>query len=215
MGIFYVIYTHEISHSLLWVLRKLLALLLMKISLMNKYYHTIAAFVIRMGMYIYPVDKQNIMSFITGYQIDKEFFFSEKIKQYLEENGLKIDSLGVTEQIQKYSNIHNIEWSTGFIQIALNIIAKKDDKILQELKIANRIRGIIYRIKYPIETSWIQDWLSFCNLTEKWFCNLWTEKELKVIELIDCEVKKYLNCSYSNSQFSTYLLELRDMFYKQ
>ncbi|MDU1903318.1 MAG: hypothetical protein E6772_00935 [Dysgonomonas sp.] len=181
---------------------------------MNEYYRIIAAFIIRMGMYIYPIDKYNIMSFITGYQIDKEFFFSAKIKQYLEENRIKSDSLGMTRQIQKYSDIHNIEWCTAFIQIGLSIIAKEDDKVLQELKIGNRIRGIIYRIKSPIENPWIQDWLSFCNLKEEWFYSLWTEQELDVIRLIDYEVKKYLNRPYNDGNFSEKLLELKDTFEK-
>lgn len=164
-----------------------------------------------MGMYIPSVDKNNVMSFLIGYQIDKEFFFSNKIQSYLEERGISSNALGMPEQVEQYAEHRNLDWVTAFIQISLEITAKEDKNLIVDLNLKSRIKGIIHRIESPVTDSWIQDWLSFCNSDEKWFRDLWLESEWNIIRSIGLKVETYRNGNCSNLELSELLVGLKKL----
>jgi len=179
---------------------------------MNDNLKTIASFILRMGMYIYPIDKNNAISFLTGFEIDKEFFFSTKIKTYLEERGILSNSLGMRGQIQQYADDKHLDWLTAFIQISLEIIASEEKDMLKDLKLTNRIKGIIHRIESPVANSWIQEWLAFCNSDKKWFQDLWKESEWSIIRSISLKVETYRNGKCNHQELSETLAGLKKLF---
>ncbi|MEO6252973.1 MAG: hypothetical protein ABIO79_06695 [Ferruginibacter sp.] len=86
-------------------------------------------FINRTGIYIPIIDKENIISFLSGYEIgtNGECAFIHNLSEYIEkEYKIERTSIGWPGQVQQYSTENNLEWVTSFKKIASEYLAKSD-----------------------------------------------------------------------------------------
>ncbi|MFY9309786.1 MAG: hypothetical protein WAQ28_12130 [Bacteroidia bacterium] len=156
----------------------------------------LAGFITRTGMYIQPNDQNNIISFIQGYEIGKssKYEFTESLKKLLiEKYKIKYDAYGWPGQIRRLSEKQSLSWIVTFKKIALEILLEPDtvDKEMSKI-IRTKLTGLLHWINpsgdsYFNET-WKDEWLALVSVKSKWFKHLWTDKEYKIILLIDKEI---------------------------
>jgi hypothetical protein len=161
---------------------------------MTKYDKTnLLYFITRTGMYISPVDENNVVSFIHGYELGTESKcdFTQLIKQLLSDK-YKINymSTGWPGQITRLSKKLTLSWEMTFKKIALEIVAGEQglEKSMQEI-LKSRIVSLLERIN-PIgdiyfNDYWTEEWLILCPVKSNWFKQLWTDKEWITIKSIN------------------------------
>jgi hypothetical protein len=155
-------------------------------------------FITRTGMFISEQDKSNIVSFIHGYELgrgkrsnlsaDFELLLTDKYKT-------PYSSTGWPGQIEKLAQRSKLPWTITFKQVTLEIIAsekygglnKEQGKIFR-----GRFEGLLSRIKENgdvwFNDQWVDEWLSFCLIKQKWFKELWSKQEFQLIKLLNREV---------------------------
>jgi len=82
-------------------------------------------FLARPAMYIFPVDKNNIVSFVTGYEIgsDDACDFTSILNDHIGvKHGIARNSTGWPGQIQQYSEAQGVDWVEGFKKLAHEIL---------------------------------------------------------------------------------------------
>ncbi len=163
---------------------------------MTKYDKTnLIYFITRTGMYINPIDENNVVSFIHGYELGTKHKcdFTQLIKQLLTDKyKINYSSDGWPGQITRLSKKLTLNWGTTFKRIALEIVAGEQqnglDKSMQEI-LKSRIVSLLGRIN-PIgdiyfNDNWTEEWLILCPVKSNWFKQLWTDKEWITIKSID------------------------------
>ena len=152
-------------------------------------------FITRMGMYISIEDRNNVISFITGYETGSNCSFILNIKNLLDDiykiNG---SNGGWPNQISLFGTKNNISWIQAFKKIALEIIIDNIELDSDLSKILRtRIESLIHKINLSgdpkFNDSWQNEWIGLCLLENLWFKKIWNEYELSVIIEIDREVK--------------------------
>jgi hypothetical protein len=159
---------------------------------------TLLLFVLRTGMYIQPCNDNNISSFITGYDIGRnmECFFVEKLQKELTHTykaGATND--GWRGQIHRLSKRKSLEWVVIFKQIALEIIMNIDENSQKEELteiFKTRFTSLFEHFNEKSLHFRYEEWVSLYS-KNKWFLELWTNKELKEIKAINKVILQQLN----------------------
>jgi hypothetical protein len=155
---------------------------------------SLLSFISFTGMYISTPDKNNVVSFITGYEIGaKNCNFSNLFKDFIT-NKFKIKSVttGWPGQIDLLSKKLSQNWLITFKQTSLQFITdSKPNELKEEFDktIKKRIHSLIKRIHTEgdlwFNDLWREEWQSLCALDLEWFKQLWSSEELKAIQAID------------------------------
>ncbi|MGH1484986.1 MAG: hypothetical protein ACRBCI_02125 [Cellvibrionaceae bacterium] len=88
---------------------------------------SLLAFISRMGMYIFEEDKENIRSFLTGYEVGSlgECCFTEMLSNKLEEKyKIKKYATGWSDQVERYAGQSNIDWQQAFQLVASEVLGE-------------------------------------------------------------------------------------------
>ncbi len=177
-------------------------------------------FVTRTGMYINPVDINNIQSFITGYETGRknECNFYEISKSLLSKKyKIKYLSDGWAGQIKRLSKELSLADIVVFKKIALETIAK--DRLNEETEtiLKSRLIELINRIDkagHPCyNETWKEDWISLTSINNNWFKQLWTTRQLSIIKAINIEVLNDTIFDDDNRKIpSDLMIKLKDKF---
>jgi hypothetical protein len=182
----------------------------------------ITRFIVRTGMFITTQDKENIVSFITGYEIGSATCdFTMLLETYmLEAYEIPISNDRWIGQLTRLSELLSLTWVRTFKKLSLQLILGGNTVALpNELSeiLQTRIIGLIDRIAQTgdpwFNESWVESWLSLCLIKCKWFREIWTENELSIIEAIDDIVMNKRVFSDNEHRIpSTELLHLKEKF---
>ena len=176
----------------------------------NRDIEILLLFITRTEMYTMKDEKGHIISFVTGYEIGRngKCNFSTQISELLEKE-FKIEkrAMGWNGQIIEFEKKNKLNWETAFKQIGLKVLSKyfqgkskrKFEKIIKSVihikinqieivKFENQ-KGEINRFG----KKWINKWLGLVAIKEKWFQEIWTNKELEIISKINIEIAKIEN----------------------
>jgi hypothetical protein len=152
-------------------------------------------FITRKAMYIHPVDENNIVSFIHGYELgtNGKCQLSELIKQHLiGKYKVNYSNDGWPGQISRLAKKQLFSWETTFTRVTLEILSDDshggfDEEMKMVLK--KRVETLIDRINVKgniwFKVNWREEWLSLCSVKSNWFQKIWTDKELKLLIAID------------------------------
>ncbi len=86
---------------------------------------TISNFLARMGMYIYPCDETNVVSFLVGYECgaQNDCNFTDLLSKKLHgKYSIKKYATGWRDQVQRYSEASGIDWMQAFHLLASEIV---------------------------------------------------------------------------------------------
>ena len=173
-----------------------------------------------------------IISFVHGYEIatNGKCDFSNQISEILEQE-FKIKRLakGWNGQIIEFGKKYNLNWETSFKKIGLKVLSKyfqnkskkKYQKIIKSI-IQSKINQIEI-VKFEnhkgeinrFGESWINKWVGLVALKEKWFQEIWTEKELEIISNLNSEIAKIENKKQEKIVANKKLLHLMNEFKKE
>ena len=177
-------------------------------------------FVTRTGVYIYPVDINNIQSFITGYEAGRKnkCHFYESSKDLLSTKyKIKYLSDGLLGQIQRLSEKQSTSNIVTFKKIAIEIITLDGLEVEVGKVLKSQIIDLVSKIEktgHPwYNETWKDGWLSLVSVNNQWFRQLWNKKEWTIIKSLDKEV--LAGNIFKNHQDkipSDNLLYLRDKF---
>lgn len=162
------------------------------------------AFMTRTGMFISPIDKQNIQSFITGYTGGRrgECKFIDIMKVVLEEKySCKQRSTGWVGQIFELAKRRNESWKITFHKMGIEILLKySDSKEAPNLNhfIYSKIISLLSQIpnyekgerNIYFNSEWRTNWNSVIDVNENWFKNIWNTSQIDSIDSINQILKK-------------------------
>ncbi|MFN6076049.1 MAG: hypothetical protein ACK476_17385 [Fluviicola sp.] len=152
-------------------------------------------FITRKAMYIHPVDENNIVSFIHGYELgaNGKCQFSELIKKHLiGKYKVNFSNDGWPGQISRLAKKQSLIWEMTFTRVTLEILSDEshggfDEKMKRAFK--KRVETLIDRINADgniwFNENWTEEWLSLCSIKRNWFQKIWTENELQLLIAID------------------------------
>jgi len=161
----------------------------------------LSLFITRTEMFVHPVNRDTIVSFVSGYQAGRgeRFDFDTPLKLLMADKyKTYYSSDGWPGQIERYAKKKSIGWVMAFSRIMIELIGgqapndraqRKAGKIFR-----SGIESLIARIQESgdpwFNDSWTEDWMSLCLVSDKWFRTLWTEGEWLVIKAIDMAVRR-------------------------
>ena len=152
-------------------------------------------FITRTGMYIYPMDDKNVVSFIHCYELGtkNKCDFTLLSKEMLSDKyRIHYGNDGWSGQITRLAKKLSLNWVTTFKRIVLEIVADERqgglDKAMMEV-LRTRILSLLERVN-PLgdiyfNDNWTEEWLALCPVKSKWFKQLWTDNEWTTIKSID------------------------------
>lgn len=82
-------------------------------------------FNMRMGMFICPSDRWNVVSFLHGYELarGKRCRFLELLSQQItDDHQIKLDCLGWPGQIERLAEKYSLDWMETYLLISSNIL---------------------------------------------------------------------------------------------
>lgn len=84
-------------------------------------------FLKRMGMYIHPINRNTIVSFIHGFETAaRSRTFTEELKNYLEISyQIYGSNQGWPRQVELLAENWGVSWEDGFVQVATVILEKQ------------------------------------------------------------------------------------------
>jgi hypothetical protein len=177
-------------------------------------------FCTRIGMYIQPQDQHTIVSFITGYEIGTNFKsdFIPLLKDYIAKKySIECRATGWPGQIDRLSEKLSLTWVITFKKILLETVANEGLSNKLEQIITSRIENLIEHI-YETEnawfnTNWREEWISLCASKSKWFKQMWSTNEFKIIKTMDAEIQANRLFLKPNSNLpAAFLLSLKEQF---
>ncbi|MDF1699401.1 MAG: hypothetical protein P1U56_26345 [Saprospiraceae bacterium] len=189
-------------------------------------------FITKTEMFASKDEAENIISFVHGYEIGRngKCDFSNQISEILEkEFHLKKRATGWKGQIIEFGKKKKINWETAFKQIGLKVLSKyflkksknKYQKIIK-LIIQSKINQIEI-VKFENQKReinrfgrrWINKWIGIVAIKEKWFQEIWTDKELEIISKLNKEIVMIENKKQENIVANKKLLHLMNEFKKE
>lgn len=156
-------------------------------------------FVLRTGMYIQPVDEQNIRSFIIGFETGTKgkCCFMQLLRERLEDKyKIRYAERGLAQQIEKLAKKKSDSWVVTFRKLAMEILTSDGDAISKRSKhfLKYDVNGqaeIILRQDFsPENQTTIDHWLTFTFLRSVWAKEMWSPAEWKTIRAADKQVRK-------------------------
>lgn len=145
-------------------------------------------------MYITTQDKDNVVSFIHGYEVGTTTRdFTNSLERFvIDKFNIEPLATGWPGQIERLSKKLQQSWLQTFKQVSLQVIAGTNGDDLREAldkTIKAKIRGLIERIDATgnpwFNEGWTEEWKSLCAVDFEWFKQCWTSEELSVVQAID------------------------------
>lgn len=144
-------------------------------------------FITRTGMYISPINRDTIISFIHGFEsgsFNREF--SEGFRQYLANKyRIRTGATGWPGQIDQLTEKRSENWLITFNQCALDFIISDSPNDLTEevsgllrLRIQTLTERILANEKFPGNE---EEWLSLYCFENPWFRELWSNEEWEIL----------------------------------
>jgi hypothetical protein len=144
-------------------------------------------FITRTGMYISPISRDTIISFIHGLEVgsfNREF--SEGFRQYLaDKHQIRTGSTGWEGQLDQLVEKRRGNWRITFNRCVLDFIISVSPNDLKEevCSLRSRIQTLTGRIltdeKFPEHNE--QEWLSLYCSESTWFKELWSKDEWEIL----------------------------------
>ncbi len=165
--------------------------------------------------------KEQILAFMAGLELNmlQKDRFSVNVGQLItSQYKINADQRGWVGQIEDFSRKKGFEWISGFKQLGIELVlnemnAHERDQYSQFLK--HFIVKLIEELtpENPQFTSaWIDQWLGIVLLHTAWGRDLWTSKQLDILQQIDEEIKKVNVLHYHTPGISVDLDILRYQF---
>jgi hypothetical protein len=179
--------------------------------------------VTRTGMYIYPIEANSIIHFMSGYEAGTKgkCDFTKRVRRLIADKyKVSYSSDGWPGQIKLLARKRHTTWLIVFKKITLEIIANAeggslDDKQREMLKKKITV-GIINDIQAtggPRFEDWAEEWPAFCAVKSSWFKQLWSRQEWTIIRAIDKLVQTGSNVEAEDQRLpSPALLQLRNRY---
>lgn len=173
----------------------------------------IVFFITRTTMFLPKDERDDIVAFMTGYEIGRKTDFLLSLSKLLAD---KYDcprkATGWNGQIDLYASRTRLSWVLSFKRLMLEVlmeIMESNEKSKSKDLITSKVRGLIAHVHPKVfmiqhrnddwfSKVWIKGWEELVDLTQSWFKNYWTSKELSVIEKIDIEVNNARNAVLNN-----------------
>lgn len=189
-------------------------------------------FITRTEMYTFKDEAGYIISFVTGYEIGRngKCDFSNQIGEILEQEfKIKKLAMGWNGQIIEFGKKNDLNWETSFKIIGLKILSKyfqnKSKKKYQKI-IKSIIQSKIHQIEIVkfenhkgeinrFGESWINKWVGLVAIKEKWFQEIWTDKELEIISKLNNEIELIENKQQEKIVANEKLLHLMNEFKRE
>jgi len=155
-------------------------------------------FICRPGMFIISQNRDNFISFITGYEMgSKSCHFTEPLETYISDKfKIQLNSGRWFGQIDHLSKKLSLNWIATFKKMALELLVEEQSpQFTSELNTTfkSRFYSLINRINPAYDPwfndLWTQDWIALCSTKKTWFRDLWTDEEFKIINSIDQKVQ--------------------------
>ncbi len=159
----------------------------------------IIKFIVNTGLFIHEIDKENICSFVYGYEYASNFNcdFTLIIRKTMESKyNIKYDSDGWPGQIEYFAKMNKIAWVRAFKNIGLEVIAGQEVKLENDLEdvIKSRIKTLINRFNLPKEELSFdnfskEEWLGLSLINYEWYKNIWDKEEWVIVKSIDDKLR--------------------------
>lgn len=151
-------------------------------------------FFLRKGMYVNPVNRDTVVSFLAGYECgQREHMFIPLLKETLTNKyKLPYSNTGWIGQMDKLAEREGDTWVNALTKLSLFILCEQEEELTEKSKefLKHAISAKINQSDWqPHFKSWENDWATFSFLKHKWVKTLWTPEEWKVITRIDKLVK--------------------------
>lgn len=183
-------------------------------------------------MYTFKDEAGHIISFVNGYEIGRngKCDFSNQISEILEQEfKIKKLAMGWNGQIIEFGKVKDLNWETAFKKIGLKVLSKyfqrkskkKSQKIIKSIIQAkiNQIEIVKFENhKGEINRfgeKWINKWTGIVAIEEKWFQEIWTDKELEIIYKLNNEIEMIENKKQEKIVANKKLLHLLNEFKKE
>jgi hypothetical protein len=138
-------------------------------------------------MYLGEVNKDRIISFVTGYEFGSKSNpqFTIELTEHLKEKYLiPYRALGWPFQVQQLANKRGISWVSAFKAVSLELLNQSPSQEFEQ-KLKQYLRGLVRNKvnapEYHFGRRWIEDWIGICDLNQNWFQQLWNEDEWKLL----------------------------------
>ena len=170
-----------------------------------------------------------IISYIHGYEAGSngKCNFSKLLSELLEsEFKLKRRAMGWNGQLIEFGKENNLTWETSFKKIGLKVLSKYFQgesknkfeeiiKVITQSKIEQIEVASFKNQDWTINRfgkNWINKWIGLIALEEKWFQEIWTNKELEILLDINKEIIKIENKEQENIIANNELIRLVNNF---
>jgi hypothetical protein len=180
-------------------------------------------FIVRTPMFIVPQDKNNIVSFLHGYEYgDRTSNLSALLKDFLTRKfNIPEVSTGWPGQIERLARRQAQHWVRTLKQVILELITEAGIEDLKEAldeTIKRRVQALIERLDpkgHPrFNEDWPEEWQILCVLNFEWFNHLWTPEELSAIQAIDKAVAaQKIFSDHENTLPTAEMAQLKEQFF--
>lgn len=189
-------------------------------------------FITKTEMFIRKDQAALIVSFVTGYETGSNGAcdFSNQISELLEQKfHCEKLALGWPGQITEFGKKENLNWKTTFKKIGLQVLSKyfhgeSKEKFRDIVKVTiqtkiNQIEIVtIQNQKGKINRfgkKWINKWIGLIALEEKWFQEMWTNRELTILSNLDKEISMIENKDQKEIVANKNILQIMNEFKKE
>lgn len=165
--------------------------------------------------------KEQILAFIAGLELKmmKEERFSVNAGNLLtNQHKVVADQRGWVGQIEDFSRKKGFEWISGFKQIGIELVLNEMNAHQREQygafikHMITQLIGQLHPGNPHFNSAWIDQWLGIVLLHTAWGRNMWSAKQLDIIQQIDEEIKKVNVLYYETPGISVDLDILRYQF---
>lgn len=165
--------------------------------------------------------REQILAFIAGLELkmNKNERFSVHAGNILiNHHKIQPDQRGWVGQIEDFSRKKGFEWISGLKQIGIEVVLNEMNAHQREQysiflkQVIIRLIGELSPGQNKFTSHWIDQWLGIVLLHTAWGRDMWTPKQLDLIQQIDEEVKKINLLNYEYPELSVDLDILRYQF---
>lgn len=165
--------------------------------------------------------REQIIAFIAGLELkmNKEDRFSVNVGDLLtNQHKIQADERGWIGQLEDFSRKKGFEWISALKQLGIELVLNEMNALQRE-QYARYLKHFIVKLigqltpgSMNFNSSWIDQWFGIVLLHAAWGRNMWSVKELDLIEQIDEEIKKVNVLYYETPSISVDLDILRYQF---
>lgn len=153
-------------------------------------------FITRTNMFVHPVNRDTVVSFIHGYEAGKDNQnFTFMVKQLLTEKyAVYSSSDGWPGQMGRYARRCSWGWVAAFKQTGLEMIMA--DGLVEATARQELVKWVMscldWAATHPavwLDKEWRDNWLAICDVRAEWFAAMWSVKELQLLVAIDEQLR--------------------------